>query len=104
LSAVPDDVLDGEGEGDPHGSEGDGGESVQPSEPTATITRAELIDRVADKLAEEGTPPFTARVLATIFATSSELSDMLAALDKAGGLPGIGGILGAVLGRKGRKT
>jgi hypothetical protein len=84
-------ILDGEGE--------DGRESVQPS-PTATMTRADLIEAVAKHLRDEGAPVFHAKVLATIFATSDELSNMLAALDQAGGIPGIGGIVGALFKRK----
>jgi hypothetical protein len=103
--AVPEDP-EGSWEGlqVPHGSEGDGRESVQPSEPTATMTRADLIERVAERLIAEGSEPFTAHVLATIFATSDELSNMLAALDSAGGIPGIGGIVASMFGRKKGRT
>jgi len=71
---------------------------------TGTLTRAEIIDGIRLGLEAEGIPPFTAQVPAEMYATSWELSQMLAALDQAGGLGGIGGLLGGFLGRRRAKN
>lgn len=78
-------------------------ESEAPAAP-AMLTRSEIIERITTLLVAEGQPPFTARTLATIAATSDELSQMLAALDTAGGLPGIAGMLtGGLFGKRNKR-
>jgi hypothetical protein len=72
-------------------SDGDGG---------GDLTREQIVDQVAARMAGEGTPEFTARTIAEIYATMYEFRSLIDGIQSGIGGKGIMGLVGAMSGRK----
>lgn len=78
----------------------------EPAPEPAPLTHDEIVAACEERLVGEGQPPFTAKLLANVYADSFELRKLLDGLAAMGGVDGvIGGVFGKLLagGKRKRK-